>query len=143
MADVVGVSIAGLREFRRDLRRVDKTLPKELGKAHQEVGQIVADEAIRRAPAGPHQGAGSVTPIKGSIRALRRQSGAAVAMGGARSPHVPPTEFGGTLARHASRSRTTVHQRAFLYPAIAAKTDQVLLVYSKLIQQVAGKAFNQ
>jgi hypothetical protein len=143
MPDEFGVSIVGLNQFRRDLKQVDAAWPKELAKANKQAAQVVADEAIRRAPAGPHQGSGSIIPIKRSIKALQAQRRAAVAMGGARSPHAGPTEFGGTLRRHASSSRTTVRQRAFLYPAISAKTEQVVLVYSALLDQIAQKAFNQ
>lgn len=136
------IRVIGLRELRRDLKRLDADWPKELAKANTAAAQIVATEAQRRAPAGPHQGGGSVTPIRQSIRASRAQRSASVSFGGARSPHAAPTEFGGTLARHASASRTTVRQRAFLYPAITAKTAEVVQTYTAAVDRLLHDAFN-
>lgn len=131
-----GVKVVGLDELRRDLRRLDAELPRELAIIHYRVAQIVADEARHRAPRGPHQGGGVVVPIVQSIRAGRQQRRATVSMGGARSPHAEPTEFGGTLRRFHSTSRTRVRQRAFLYPAIAAKRGEVIDAYGGMIDQL-------
>lgn len=137
------IRVLGLAELRRDLKRLGAQWPKELAKANNRAAEVVAAEARRRAPAGPHQGGGSVTAITQSIRATKAQRSASVSFGGPRSPHAAPTEFGGTLPRHASRSRTTVRQRAFLYPAIAAKTDEVVLTYQAMLERLMDAAFNE
>ena len=137
------VEIAGLRELRRALNLVDKQFGKELAEANNQAAEIVAAEARRRAPSGPHQGGGTVVPIAASIRALRGQRRAAVSMGGAKTPHAEPTEFGGTIPRHHSLAHTHIQQRAFLYPAIAAKRAEVVQTYAYLVDRLTSRAFNQ
>jgi hypothetical protein len=39
------IVVKGLDDFRRDLRRVDKNLPKAIGKAHKKIAVRVADKA--------------------------------------------------------------------------------------------------
>ncbi len=137
------VEVVGLYELRRALNQVDRQFGRELAETNNRAAEIVAEEARRRAPKGPHQGGGAVVPISGSIRALRGQRRAAVSMGGAKTPHAEPTEFGGTLPRHHSSSRTTVVQRAFLYPAIGAKTGEVVQSYQYMLGRLMGRAFDQ
>lgn len=144
---MAGITIrtTGVSELRRDLRAVDKSFGPELGKANQQAALVVVPEARRRALAlrGPHQGGGKVAPISSTITALRRQQAASVAIGGARSPHAAPTEFGGTLARHHSSSRTRVAKRAYLFPAIEAKAGEIVQVYSFLLDRLMARAFNR
>jgi hypothetical protein len=160
-AEFAGVRVVGLDALRRDLRRLDKRLPGEvLGRANKAAGEIVAGEARRRAPAGEHQGGGTVVPIASSIRAGQQARRAVVSMGGGRTPHAEVTEFGGTIprrgvdptvsatvrARHQSYARhglsvTHVEQRAFLYPAIYAKSDEVVARYEQLVADALGDAF--
>lgn len=136
-----GIIVVGLAELRRELRRVGDQMPGELARLNKGAGQIVAAEAQRRAPRGPHQGGGRVVPIAASIKALQQQRRGAVAIGGARTPHAEPTEFGGTLRRYHSKARTTVQQRAFLYPAISATTEQVITFYENGVGQLMARAF--
>lgn len=155
-----GIEVHGLRELRRELRRVSADLPKELARANQEAAEIVAAEARRRAPRGPHEGRPRVTPIHQSVKALRQQSRGVVAIGGARSPHAVVTEFGGTIPRMGSQrgqvaeaqakhrafrryggiSTTTVRKQAYLYPALDAKRDEVVERYGDLLDQLLRRA---
>lgn len=156
------VGIVGLAQLRRDLRAVDRRFDSQIGDANYRAAKVVADEATRRAPRGPHQGGGKVAPISSTITALRRRNAATVAIGGARSPHAVVTEFGGSVPRRGSdpeaRRRaqrrhqpfvkhgvrvTHVRKQAYLYPAIDAKTSEVLLVFSGAIGDLMGEAFNQ
>lgn len=158
----ITVQTRGLAELRRDLRAVDRSFGPQLGRANQRAAQVVADDAKRRAPKGPHEGGGTVAPISSTITALRRQNAATVAIGGSRSPHAPVTEFGGTIPRagadkqlitSARRRRvshaavglkvTHVTQQAYLYPAIYAKTGEVVLVYNAALGEVMAKAFGK
>lgn len=136
------IRIEGLSELRRALRQVSPQWGPVLGKANQDAAQIVATEATRRAPRGPHQGGGRVAPISSTITALRKQNKGVVAMGGARSPHAPPTEFGGTLPRHASSKRTRVAKRPFLYPALQYREPQVIETYGKALEKIMRTVFN-
>jgi hypothetical protein len=156
-----GIQVNGMRELRWALKQASAELPKELAAANQEAARIVAKEARRRAPEGAHQGGGKIVPVKQSIRALRQQSKAIVAIGGARSPHAVVTEFGGVIPRRGSHrgqvaeaqakhrgfrryggiSVTRVRKQAYVYPALAAKRDEVIDAYGDLIGQLLSKAF--
>lgn len=136
MAGEYRVEVAGLRQLRATLTAADPALVTQVAQANNRAAEVVAAEARRRAPAGPHQGGGTVTPIRASVKALRAARAAAVAMGGARSPHAAPTEFGGTLRRFNSTSRTRVTHRAFLYPAIEATRPEVIRVYTLALNRI-------
>jgi hypothetical protein len=131
----------GLAELRRDLVALDRALGKDLGEANQQAAEIVANEARKRAVRGPHQGGGSVAPLASTITASRAQRRGVVLAGGPRSPHFPPIEFGGTIRRFHSGKRTRVAKRAALFPALAAKRGEVIVVYARLISALYRKAF--
>jgi hypothetical protein len=127
------VRVFGLRELRAALKRTEDRAPKELQLANKRAADLVAREAQRRAPRGPHQGGGNVQPVAASIRSQATTGKAVVAFGGRRSPHAPPLEFGGTLRRFHSASRTRVQKRPFVYPAIEAERDHVLEQYERAL----------
>jgi hypothetical protein len=139
------IRFAGLAELRRDLRAIDKSWGPELGKANQKAADVVAVEGreIAGTKAGPHQGGGSVAPIASTIRALRQQSRAVISAGGVRSPQAAPREFGGTLRRYHSSKRTKVTKNPSLYPALDAKTGEVVRVYSLALDGVMRRAFGR
>lgn len=130
------VEVYGLRELRRELKQAEGRSPHELQQANKQAAEIVAREARRRAPKGPHQGGGNVQPISASIRAQATSGRGLVAFGGVRSPHAPPAEFGGTLKRHASAARTRVTKRPYIYPAIKAERHEVLRVYDQALDRI-------
>jgi hypothetical protein len=125
------IEVHGLRELRRALKQAEDRSPKELQLANKRAAALVAIEARRRAPTGPHQGGGNVGSIVASIKSQATTGKGVVAFGGQRAPHAPPTEFGGTLRRHASSSRTRVQKRPFIYPAIEAAQPRVLEEYER------------
>ena len=135
------IEVHGLREFRRALREAGQQFPKELRQANKEAAELVAPEVRRRAPKGPHEGGGRVQPIVASVRAGGTQRAGYVAVGGARSPHAPVYEFGGTLRRHASTVRTQVMARPYVYPSVEAKADEVVDFYGEALDRVARRAF--
>lgn len=94
------MKIDGLATFAKQARRIGKEAQKELRATNLKAAQLVVPEAQRRAPKGPHEGGGKVRPVSASIRAVAGQRFAAVRAGGKRSPHAPPIEFGGQIARH-------------------------------------------
>jgi hypothetical protein len=132
MADT-RIEVHGLRELRAALKNAEGRSPRELQLANKRAAEIIAREARRRAPAGPHEGGGRVAPIAASIKAQATTGRGVVAFGGQRSPHAPAYEFGGTLKRHASQSRTRVQKRPFVYPAIEAEIPHVLEQYERAL----------
>jgi hypothetical protein len=156
-----GVEIIGLREFRRELKQAGQQFPKELRQANLQAAEVVAAEAARRAPMGPHLGGGRVRPVIQSIRALASQGKGQVAIGGASTPHAQVLEFGGHIPRkgrdpslvakaqagHRSFASvgigdlTRVRAQPYLYPALAAKADEVVEVYGEAIDRLSRRAF--
>lgn len=135
------IEVHGLVEFRRELRRMGAEFPKELRQANRDAAELVAPEVHRRAPKGPHEGGGNVQPITASVKAGGTQRAGYVQVGGARSPHAPVYEYGGTLRRHASTSRTQVAAQPYIAPAIAAKTDEVVEFYGEALDRLTARAF--
>lgn len=154
------IRVVGLSTLRRDLKKVDAELPKELALINRQAAEIVAEEAQRRAPKGIHQGSGrAFRPIWRSIEARQQAGRAAISIGGARAPHAAVTEFGGhiprrgrdkTLSALAQQRRssyrrvgftslTRVRAQPYLYPALAAKRDEVIRRYEDLIEQLLTK----
>jgi len=155
------IEVVGLRDLRRELRRVSTEFPKELAIANQKAAEVVAKEARLRAPEGRHEGGGLVVPIKSSITVGRQQSRGVVSIGGARTPHGVVTEFGGTIPRMGSHrgqvkeaqakhrgfrryggiSVTHVRKQAYLIPALDAKRDEAVEVYNELVGDIMRRAF--
>lgn len=132
-----GVRVVGLSELRRALKEAENRSPRELQQANKGAAEIVAASARRRAVRGPHEGGGTITPFAASIKAQATAGRGIVAFGGARSPHGPPIEFGGTLRRHASSARTRVRKRPAVYPAIEAERNRVLRFYEQAVDRIA------
>ena len=156
------IEIHGLRELRRELKRAGEQFPKEMREANKAAAELVVPEARRRAPKGPHEGKPAVQPITASIRAGGTQRVGYVVIGGARSPHAPVYEFGGTIPRRGQSSAliaqqqrahrgferaglavTRVQARPYLYPAIAAVTDEIIEAYGQAIDRLTRRAFNR
>jgi hypothetical protein len=136
------VEVVGLREFRRELKRIGPQWPKELRQANKDAAELVAAEARRRAPRGPHEGGGRVVPIHLNIRALGSQRAGQVATGGARSPHGPVYEFGGSIPRRGdTAARTQVRAQPYIYPALGAMRDEVVEFYGEAVDRVSRRAF--
>jgi HK97 gp10 family phage protein len=141
MADA-RVEVHGLKDFRRELKRLGPEFPKELRQANFEAAEVVARKARRNAPQGPHEGGGRVQPLVSSIRALANQLRGQVAIGGARSPHAPVLEFGGRIPRRGGTGAVTrVRAQPFLYAAVASERDEVVEVYGEAIDRVMRRAF--
>jgi hypothetical protein len=136
------VEVHGLKDFRRELKRLGPAWPKELRQANKDAAEIVARTARRRAPRGPHEGGGRVVPIHLNIRALASQTKGQVAVGGARSPHGPVYEFGGSIGRRGDTgARTQVRAQPFLHPALAEEQSRVVEVYGDAIDRITSRAF--
>jgi hypothetical protein len=159
-ASTRAIEVTGLRELRTALRQASAELPRELARVNQQAAEIVAAEARRRAPEGPHEGKPAITPVRQSIRALRQQSKGVVAIGGARSPHAVVLEFGGTIPRRgqskllvvqqqrahrgferAGLAVTRVRAQPYVYPALDAKRDEVVEAYADLVGKLLHRAF--
>jgi hypothetical protein len=82
-----GVRVEGLRELRRDLRKLSPEVNKQLGRELREVGKIVAADARARAP--KRSGA-----YARSIRVYATMKGVSI---GSRLPQAGVLHWGGTI----------------------------------------------
>jgi hypothetical protein len=155
------VYVKGLNELVANLRKVDAGLPREFAQTNKKVAGIVAAEAARRAPRGPHEGGDKVRPISETIRGLAQARRVVVAFGGAATPHAGVTEFGGTIPRRGQSSAlraqqqrahrgferaglavTRVAKQAYVYPAADATRARVIDLYQQAVADVMRLAFS-
>lgn len=131
------VTVEGLDQFRRELRKLDdKTLIDGLKDANKQVGDIVVDEAKSRAQTRLQVKAAS------TLRAGRQQARAVVTGGTARVPFFFGAEFGALQYRQFSPWRGSGENAGyFLFPAIRDKREEVLDVYGVAIERLAAEAF--
>jgi hypothetical protein len=140
---VDGVRVIGLADFRRELRRMSATLPRELRSANLSAAKLVADEARPRAQA---QG-GVARKTAPSIKALAQQRGAAVRIGGVRYPFALGAEFGSKGYRQFKPWRGNQWSPDqgsvgyFLHPAVRDTRRRVIDLYGDLIERLAARAF--
>lgn len=156
------VRIEGLRDLQRELRAVDKALPRELRIVHKDVAEIIASAAQRRARAlgGIHAKAAS-----GIKAGAEQRSGFIRLRPTATLPFLLGAEFG---AKHneARRVRTpsgAIAQRLgwnqlpdwrgnrylgaaggvgySVYPTIREKGEEIVSAYEERLDQLLRKAF--
>jgi hypothetical protein len=86
------IRVDGLREFTRNLKRLDSNLPKMVRIALNEAAGLVADDAARLVPRRSGRAARS-------LRARSTRTEARVTGGGPRAVYYPFLDFGGTVGR--------------------------------------------
>jgi hypothetical protein len=146
------VQVVGLREFQRELRRLEDV---ELVNGLKEVNYQVADRVTRWAQAR----AATVGPMQmraaGSLRASRTQARAQVTGGGAKVPFFGGAEFGAAQNRPRSTRRgmrlgwnqfhpwrgSGVDAGYFLYPAIRSHNTEIVRMYGDGIEELSRRAF--
>ncbi|HEY5987522.1 MAG TPA: hypothetical protein VIV12_14280 [Streptosporangiaceae bacterium] len=131
------IQVLGVRELRNALRDADGRTPQELQRANKRCAEIVAREARRRAPKGEHEGGGHPQPLAAAIRAQATATRAVVAFGGSRAPHGAVVNWGGTIPRRGTTSRTRVPRQEHIYAAIGAEHQQILTVYELSVKLIA------
>lgn len=112
------IKIDGLREFVRNLKNLDRDLPKMLRKGLNDAANIVVDWAK---PKVPHRSGKAAR----SIRAASTGTAVRVKEGGDRAPYMPWLDFGGAVGRRRSVRRPFIKEGRFLYAGLAAERDAV------------------
>lgn len=87
MADAI--RITGLNEFVKNLKAIDKDLPKVLRVAFNTAGQTIVNEARAKVPTKTGR-------AKASVRAQSTQKAIRITGGSKRVPYYPWLDFGGT-----------------------------------------------
>lgn len=127
MGDKAAIRITGLREFSRNLKKIDADLPKALRVALNESADLVVDTARPDVP----QKSGRA---RRSMRAASTRTAARVKAGGKRAEHYAWLDFGGAVGRNRSVVRRFYSDGRYLYPTYFDLRD------SGRIQEVNRKA---
>ena len=131
MAEMIRIS--GLREFRRDLRRLDKSLPKGLRLAGNEAADIVVKAAKPRVPHRSGRAAGS-------LKAASTATMARVQGGSKRVPYFAFLDFGGRVGRRHSVKRPFLKQGRYIWAAFADNRGKVQKTLRKALSELARGA---
>lgn len=150
MADEA-VRVAGLDQFRKELRKLDDAgLIEGLKDANFEVAELVVRSAKANASTRMENRAAA------TLKARRGQRRAEVGLGNARTPFAIGAEFGAgqNIVRRSVNGRSFRGYNQFrqwrgsdsgagyfLYPAIRAETDKIVEVYGDSIDKLMSKAF--
>lgn len=130
------VRVEGLREFLRNLRTIDRQLPKAARQAGNTAAQLVVDDAKPRVPIGPgHRG-----HAKDSIRVASTQSAVRVRAGGKKIPYYGWLDFGGRVGINRSVSRPFIKQGRYLWASFADNRAGVQAALVKSLADVAAEA---
>lgn len=135
------VRVEGLRELQREMRAVERALPRELRAASKEAADVVA-EGTRRAFAGLGGSAPKVVP---TVKALAQQRGASVKIGGSSSVGgkvALGNEFGSVRYKQFPSWRGSGQGAGYaLFPTIRQRRDEVLETYGRALDRVTKRAF--
>jgi hypothetical protein len=127
------IKIDGLAAFSRNLRKLDKDLPKALRLALNEATNLVVDEAARRVPTRTGR-------AKASLKAKSTRTESRIAGGSNRVPYYAWLDFGGRTGRRRSVQRAFLPDGRYLYAAYYDKKHQFDAALSRGLLQVAQQA---
>ena len=127
------IRIEGLAEFNRNLRKMDKGLPKALRLAMNDAADVVIDYAKPRVPMRTGK-------ARRSIKARSTTKLVRVSGGGKRASYFPWLEFGGRVGRKNSVHRTRRKHGRYLYQGYYATRDDFEHILRKSLRRVAMSA---
>lgn len=127
------IKIVGLKEFSRNLRKMDSDLPKGLRLANNEAGQIVVEWAKSHIPKRSGKAAGS-------IKAKSTRTMARVTAYGSKVPYGPWLDFGGAVGRNNSVKRPFLKEGRYIYPGLTENYEEIHEVLVKALLEVARSA---
>lgn len=116
MALVEPIKVAGLKEFRRNLKTISADLPKCIRLANNEVADIVVVWVKQRME---NRTGGAVS----TVRVASTQKEVRVREGSNKRPYVPWLDFGGRVGPKRSVKRKFYSDGRYLYPALGANRD--------------------
>lgn len=128
MADTIRVT--GLKEFRANLRQLDRNLPKGVRLALNAAADIIVVAARPKIP--KRTGAAAA-----SLKAQSTQSEARIAVGGKKAPYYPWLDFGGRTGRKKATVRPFYKEGRYIYPTLAEKRDEVTEAMRKALVALA------
>ena len=130
---IAKVEVRGLREFNRNLKKMDSELPKAVRIALNGAVDIVVGYARPRIP--HRTGAASR-----SLKARSTRTQARVQFGGSKAPYAPWLDFGGRVGRNRSVRRPFLREGRYVYKALAVKRQEFISALEKALVDVASSA---
>lgn len=130
------IRIEGLSQFVRNLKKMNKDLPKAVRLAHNEAAEIVVNWAKPNVPTGPSGGGHAASSVKArSTRTEGRVTG-----GGAKYPYYPWLDFGGRVGPKRSVIREFINEGRYIYPGFTENVEDVNSALLSALLQVAVQA---
>lgn len=129
------IKVEGLKEFGRDLKKLDRDLPKLVRVALNTSAELVAAGTRPKVDRATGRAAGTVRPK--STRTKARVAG-----GGRRAPYYPWLDFGGRVGRGGAIRRPFTKDGRYLYPTYRKLRDsgEFQEVMTRELVDVARKA---
>lgn len=129
------IKIEGLREFVRDLKKIDSDLPKMVRVANNMAADVVVGYARPRVPSRSGR-------ARRSVKAKSTRTKVRVVGGGNRARHYPWLDFGGKVGRNRSVSRPFRKDGRYIYKGYFLSRDsgEFQEVLTKALLDVARQA---
>lgn len=127
------IRIDGLAQFTRNLKRLDREVPKALRVALNDAADIVIDYARPRV-------ANRTGRAAGTLKARSTQTAVRVQAGGSKAPYFPWLDFGGRVGRRKSVVRPFIAEGRYIYPALRVKRREFEEALSRALRDAAQSA---
>lgn len=128
------IRIQGIVEFQKQLRHIDKDLPKQIRVTLNEATTLVIDWARPRMPSISGR-------ARKSLKAKSSQREARASLGGRLAAYVPWLDFGGEGKKKGRPAwRTFIKKGRYLYAGLDATRDEVTEVMDRGLRQLAMDA---
>lgn len=135
---MAGVEVRGLDQFRKELRALDKSFGREMGKANKEAADVVAQASRAKASAK----GGVTAKASPSIVASAAQRVAKVAIGGPRYPYGPGSVTGSKkYPQFGPWQGPDYEDWHAIGPAVRDTEDKFIDVYGDVLEKLASRAF--
>lgn len=129
------IKITGLNEFVKNLKSLDRDLPKAVRKAFNEAADVVVADARPRVPRRSGR-------AQRSVRSRSTQTAARVVGGGNKAPHYPWLDFGGRVGKGQSVRRPFKRDGRYIYRSYFEKksSGEFERIMTKALVDVADSA---
>jgi hypothetical protein len=131
MADAIAID--GLNQFVRNLKALDRDLPKALRIAFNEAADVVVQDARPRIPT-------LTGKARGSVKARSTQTASRVVGGGNRAPYYPWLDFGGRVGRRRSVHRPFLKYGRYIYASWYANQPRYVRLLEDALLDAAASA---
>lgn len=127
------VSIKGLAEFSRGLKKLDSEAPKQLRIGLNAAADLLIDKTRPQIPV-------KTGAARASLKARSTRTSARIAVGGKKASYYPWLDFGGKTGRKGSVVRPFYKAGRYLYPTLGKVRPLILAELDQQIRTVARNA---